>query len=197
MNNSDETFRIILIVGAALVLPVAIYYRVKSQATGEELDRRQEGLAILLTLRPVGLAGALGLIAFMVNPASMAWSSLSLPNWLRWIGVALGTAGGVLLVWTFHTLGPNLTDTVVTRKVHKLVTRGPYRWVRHPFYDSAALCILANSLVAANWFVLLAGTLTLLLLVARTRKEEANLLERFGDDYREYMRNTGRFWPKF
>ena len=197
MNNSDETFRIILIAGAALVLPVAIYYRVKSQATGEELDRRQEGLAILLTLRPVGLAGALGLIAFMVNPASMAWSSLSLPNWLRWIGVALGTAGGVLLVWTFHTLGPNLTDTVVTRKVHKLVTRGPYRWVRHPFYDSAALCILANSLVAANWFVLLAGTLTLLLLVARTRKEEANLLERFGDDYREYMRNTGRFWPKF
>ena len=81
----------------------------------------------------------------------------------------MGTAGGALLLWTFHTLGPNLTDTVVTRKTHTLVTHGPYRWVRHPFYDSAALCILANSLLTSNWFLFLTGTLTLLLLVVRTR----------------------------
>ena len=84
----------------------------------------------------------------------------------------------------------------MTRKTHTLVTRGPYRWVRHPFYDSAALCILANSLVAANWYILLTGALTLLLLVIRTRKEEENLLNRFGDDYRAYMQRTGRFLPK-
>jgi len=66
-----------------------------------------------------------------------------------------------MLLWTFQTLGPNLTDTVVTRKIHTLVTRGPYRWVRHPFYDSAALCIVANSLIAANWFLLLTGALAL------------------------------------
>ena len=74
MSNSDETFRIVLIIGAVLLFPAGIYYRFKSQSTGEALDRRQEGLAILLTLRPIGLAGAIGLIAFMVNPSSMAWS---------------------------------------------------------------------------------------------------------------------------
>jgi protein-S-isoprenylcysteine O-methyltransferase Ste14 len=197
MSNSDETFRIVLIIGAALIFPVGIYYRLKSQATRDALDRRQEGLVILLTLRPIGLASALGLIVFMVNPSAMAWSSLPLPNWLRWAGVGVGIAGGSLLLWTFSTLGPNLTDTVVTRKTHTLVTRGPYRWVRHPFYDSAALCILANSLVASNWFLLLTGTLTLLLLVVRTRKEEENLLKRFGNDYRVCMASTGRFWPRF
>jgi len=197
MSNSDETFRIVLIIGAALILPVGIYYRVKSQATREALDRRQEGLFILLSLRPVALVGVLGLIAFMVNPSSMAWSSLPLPDWLRWAGVGVGIAGGGLLLWTFSTLGPNLTDTVVTRKTHTLVTRGPYRWVRHPFYDSAALCMLANSLVASNWFLLLTGTFTLLLLVVRTCKEEENLLKRFGNDYRVYMASTGRFWPRF
>jgi protein-S-isoprenylcysteine O-methyltransferase Ste14 len=196
MSNSDETFRIVLIIGAVLLFPAGFYYRFKSQSTGETLDRRQEGLAILLTLRPIGLAGALGLIAFMVNPSTMAWSSLPLPNWLRWAGVGVGIAGGGLLLWTFHTLGPNLTDTVVTRKTHTLVTRGPYRWVRHPFYDSAALGILANSLVAANWFLLLTGGLALVLLVVRTRKEEENLLNRFGEDYRAYTERTGRFWPK-
>lgn len=196
MSNSDETFRIVLIIGAVLLFPAGLYYRLKSQATGETLDRRQEGLVILLTLRPIGLTGALGLIVFMVNPSAMAWSSLPLPDWLRWAGVAAGIAGGGLLLWTFHKLGPNLTDTVATRKIHTLVTRGPYRWVRHPFYDSAALCIVANSLIAANWFLLLTGTLALLLLVVRTRKEEENLLNRFGDDYRAYMQRTGRFWPK-
>jgi protein-S-isoprenylcysteine O-methyltransferase Ste14 len=196
MSNSDETFRIILIIGAVLLFPAGIYYRLKSQATGETLDRRQEGLVVFLTLRPIGLAAALGLIVFMVNPSAMAWSSLPLPDWLRWVGVGVGVAGGALLLWTFHTLGPNLTDTVVTRKTHTLVTRGPYRWVRHPFYDSAALCMLANSLAAANWFLFLTGALALLLLVIRTRKEEENLLNRFGDDYRAYMESTGRFLPK-
>jgi protein-S-isoprenylcysteine O-methyltransferase Ste14 len=196
MSNSDETFRIVLIIGAVLLFPVALYYRVKSQATGETLDRRQEGLPILLTLRPIAVAGMVGLIVFLVNPAAMAWSSLPLPDWLRWAGVGVGVAGGALLLWTFHTLGPNLTDTVVTRKAHTLVTRGPYRWVRHPFYDSAALCMLANSLATANWFLFLTGALALLLLVVRTRKEEENLLNRFGDDYRAYMESTGRFLPK-
>ena len=197
MSDSDSTFRIVLLTGAALLLPAAVYFRLKSQATGEALDRRQEGLPILLTLRPIGLAGMLGLVAFMINPSSMAWSSLPLPEWLRWAGVVPGVAGGGLLIWTFRTLGPNLTDTVVTRKTHTLVTRGPYRWVRHPFYDSAALCILANSLVAANWFILLTGVLALGLLVIRTNKEEENLLKRFGDSYRAYQQRTGRFWPKF
>jgi protein-S-isoprenylcysteine O-methyltransferase Ste14 len=196
VTNSDETFRIVLIIGAVLLFPAGIYYRFKSQSKGETLDRRQEGLPILLTLRPIGLAGVIGLIAFMVDPSTMAWSSLPLPDWLRWAGVGVGMAGGGLLLWTFHTLGPNLTDTVVTRKTHTLVTHGPYRWVRHPFYDSGALCVLANSLLASNWFLLLTGTLALLLLVARTRKEEQNLLKRFGDDYRAYMQRTGRFWPK-
>jgi protein-S-isoprenylcysteine O-methyltransferase Ste14 len=196
VTNSDQTFRIILVIGAVLLLPAGFYYRLKSQSKGETLDRRQEGLAILLTLRPIGLAGAIGLIAFMVNPSSMAWSFLPLPNWLRWSGVGVGIAGGGLLLWTFHTLGPNLTDTVVTRRTHTLVTHGPYRWVRHPFYDSGVLCVLASSLLASNWFLLLTGTLAILLLVVRTRKEEKNLLKRFGDDYRAYMQSTGRFWPK-
>jgi len=186
----------VLVIGSALLFPAAFYYRLKSQARSEKLDRRQEGIPILLTLRPIGLAGMLGLVVFMVNPSAMAWSSMPLPDWLRWSGVAVGIAGGALLLWTFQTLGPNLTDTVVTRKAHTLVTRGPYRWVRHPFYDSAALCVLANSIVASNWFLLLTGMLALALLVVRTQKEEEHLLKRFGNDYRAYMARTGRFWPR-
>ena len=101
-----------------------------------------------------------------------------------------------LLVWTFRSLGTNLTDTVVTRQKHTLVLVGPYRWIRHPLYTSAALLTVAISLIAANWFLCLTGVVVFCLLLVRTRIEEANLVARFGDSYRAYMQRTGRFLPR-
>jgi protein-S-isoprenylcysteine O-methyltransferase Ste14 len=192
----DHTFRIILGVGLLVLMPIGIYRRVRSQATGEKLDRRQEGTFVLLTLRPLGVATMLGVIAFVIDPTSMAWSSVPLRAWVRWTGVATGAVAGVLLTWTLSNLGENLTDTVVTRQKHTLVTTGPYAWVRHPFYTSAALAIVANSLVTANWFVFATGCLAFALLVVRCRTEEANLIARFGEGYRAYARRTGRFVPR-
>lgn len=193
---NDDVFRAVLIAGFVVLMPVLAYHRLRSQATGETLDRRQEGWFILLTLRPIGLAHMAGLITYMINPARMAWAALPLPVWLRWTGIALGVCAGSLLVWTLVTLGRNLTDTVVTRRAHSLVTRGPYRWIRHPFYVSIAVSVTANGLAAANWFLLATGWLTVALLVVRTRKEEALLVARFGEAYRSYMERTGRFVPR-
>jgi protein-S-isoprenylcysteine O-methyltransferase Ste14 len=69
--------------------------------------------------------------------------------------------------------------------------------VRHPFYTSFLVSIVAVGLVTANWFIALAGLLPWWLLVLRTRIEEEKLIERFGDEYRRYMERTGRFWPRF
>ena len=194
--NQESTFRAVLGVGFLAVLVITLYHRLKSWASGEKLDRRQEGLCILATLRPVALMLWLGVIAYMVNPAWMAWSSVPLPAWLRWTGVGVYAIAAGLLMWTLRGLGTNLTDTVVTRRAHTLVTHGAYRWIRHPFYDSMALLILANSLIAANWFLLLTGSVVLFLIVVRTRTEEEKLLARFGDAYRAYMMQTGRFVPR-
>lgn len=194
--NDDQTFRAVLIGVVLLVLPIGVYHRLKSQATREKLDRRQEGLFILATLRPLGLALWVGLIAWMIDPDWMAWSSVPLPVWLRWAGVGVLALSCGLLVWTFRCLGKNLTDTVVTRQTHTLVLNGPYRWVRHPFYDSATLLALAISLIVANWFFLVAGAVLFGLFTIRTRTEEENLVARFGDGYRDYMKRTGRFLPR-
>ena len=194
--NDDSTFRIILIAGALIVFPVAIYHRLKAHSSDEKLDRWKEGPFILFTLRPVGIAVLIGLFTYMVNPARMAWSSMPVPVWLRWLGVGIAVIGGALFVWTFRNLGKNLTDTVVTRRDHTLVTTGPYRWVRHPFYVAVALTMLGNSLAAANWFLLGGGVLVFTLLAIRTRTEEAQLVARFGGAYEAYMHRTHRFFPK-
>jgi protein-S-isoprenylcysteine O-methyltransferase Ste14 len=194
--SEEQIFRAVVLVSLLGVLPIGIYYRVKSQATRERLDRRQEGMFILTTLRPVAAACWVGMIAWLIDPRSMAWSAVSVPVAFRWAGVAVLFSGAALLIWTFRSLGPNLTDTVVTRQKHTLVMRGPYRWIRHPLYLSTALLVVAMSLVAANWFLAATGAMVCGLLVIRTRTEEGNLIVRFGDDYRQYMQRTGGFLPR-
>ena len=190
----DATFRPFVIALFVVVMAIGIPFRIKSRSP-EKLDRMQEGLFILVALRLAGAVLWFGAIAFMISPTSMAWASLPLPATLRWIGVAIGAVTPLLFAWTLSTLGPNLTDTVVTRQSHTLVTRGPYRWVRHPFYDCMALFVLSLGLIAANWFMLAAGITVFALLAARTRIEEEKLLARFGDPYRAYLERTGRFLP--
>src|SRR5581483_9279404 len=99
--SDDDIFRWVMIAGLATVLPVAVYHRLRA-ATSEKLDRRQEGWFILLLLRPLGVIGMLGVVAYLMDPTWLAWSSVKLPTTVRWVGVGLGVLTGLLLVWTFR-----------------------------------------------------------------------------------------------
>jgi protein-S-isoprenylcysteine O-methyltransferase Ste14 len=195
--NDDLFFRPIFVAGFVTVILIIGYRRIQSQATGETLDRLQEGVFTLVALRLAGLVHWSAVIAYMINPSWMAWASVPVPVWVRWGGVGICVAAIVLVTWTLRGLGRNLTDTVVTRRAATLVTHGAYRWVRHPFYGCMTLLIVGNALTAANWFMLLSGIVVLALIVARTRTEEEKLVARFGDAYLAYMAQTGRFVPRF
>jgi protein-S-isoprenylcysteine O-methyltransferase Ste14 len=95
----------------------------------------------------------------------------------------------------FSSLGRSITDSVIVRERAALVTHGPYRWIRHPLYTFGALFFLGVGLMAANALVFVFGGLGLTMLALRTPREEAKLIEKFGDEYRRYMARTGRFFP--
>jgi protein-S-isoprenylcysteine O-methyltransferase Ste14 len=193
---TDGVARIILLVHFCVVAPIGAYYRLRS-VSDERLDRRQEGWPILVGLRALGLAFMAGVAAFLIEPGWMAWASFTLPHWLRWTGVGIGVASAALLIWTFRSLGHNLTDTVVTRRDATLITHGPYCWVRHPFYLACAMVWIEFTLVTANLYLAVSGAAALLVIIARTSIEEGKLVDRFGRDYADYMQVTGRFLPRF
>jgi protein-S-isoprenylcysteine O-methyltransferase Ste14 len=193
--TDDELFRRMLMILGASVMPFGLYHRIRSH-TGEKIDRWQEGAYILFGLRLTALLMFAAGIAWMIDPPLMAWSSLPLPLWLRWVGFCVAACAGGLWVWTVLNLGKNLTDTVVTRKNHSLVTSGPYRWVRHPFYTAVFVGLVGGSWAMANWLFLVLGGMLSGFLVARTKIEEEKLVERFGDEYLDFMRRTGRFFPR-
>ena len=121
-----------------------------------------------------------------------------MPESIRWLGVVLGTIGAFSTYWVHRFLGDNFSPYLHIREEHQLVTTGPYRFARHPMYTSLYLFLLGIFLLMANWFVFLtqAGVLTVLL-IFRVPREEALILEVFGDDYREYSKRVGRFCPFF
>ena len=161
----DATFRPYVVAGFLLIILIALPFRIKSQATGEKLDRTQEGMAMLIGLR---LAGAVLWVGgdHLHGRTRRRWPGRRYRCRPGFAGraSALFVITAVLLIWTLRSLGPNLTDTVVTRQAHTLVTRGPYRWVRHPFYDCMALFTLSIALTASNWFLIATGIMVFSLL---------------------------------
>ena len=192
-----DPFRWTIIAGFLAGLSVGVYHRLRALKAGGRVSHREEGAPMYLAIRLSALVGMLGFLTWFFRPQWMAWSSLPLPNAVRWLGAPLGAATLAFLYWTMHTLGTNITDTVVTREKHTLITGGPYRWVRHPFYLAVLMLAATMTLLTANWFVAAIGGWIFTLLAVRSGKEEAFLLARFGAEYERYRRQTGRFVPRW
>lgn len=195
--GNEIRFRIALLVVFVPTVTIALYHRMQAAKSGESISRRSEGIVFAATLRIVGLLVWFMTLAYIINPRWLEVGQMRLPEWLRWVGFAGGIAGMLLMYWTLTSLGTNLTDTVVTRHNAYLVTHGPYRWVRHPFYVTTAFMMGSVTLLTANVLIGLGCLLTLVMLAVRTPKEEQMLIERFGPAYRQYMETTGRYWPRW
>lgn len=195
---NENIFRILAAVILITGVGISSYYRRKAdRESGERLSRKADGNAFMNIIRVGGLILWLSPLVYLVNPAWMAWSKIGLPDAVRWIGVGLGLLCVAGIYWLFSSIGSGITPVSATRREHRLSTSGPYRWVRHPLYTVGSSFIVSFGLMADNWFIALLGILAFVAMAARTPKEEANLIEKFGDEYRDYMKRTGRFLPKF
>jgi len=78
-----------------------------------------------------------------------------------------------------------------------MISHGVYGFIRHPMYASIGLWSLGQGLVLENW---LAGWCALaafsLMYLIRTPREEPMMCESFGEQYRDYMKRTGRLFPR-
>lgn len=194
---NETIFRILGAVVLFTGVGISIYFRRKADRdSGEKLSRSADGTPMMTVIRIFGLVLWLSPLVYAVNPAWMAWSKLGLPEWARWLGVGIGFLCIPGIYWLFKSIGSGITPVSATRKQHQLITHGIYRWVRHPLYTIGSSFIASFGVMADNWFIILMGVLAFIAMAIRTPKEEANLIEKFGDEYREYMKHTGRFLPK-
>jgi protein-S-isoprenylcysteine O-methyltransferase Ste14 len=179
----------IVTVSGATLLCIGAYHRIQAARSGESIDRRHEGWPILIGIRLSALCAVIAMFqAFRLD--APPWN----PN-IQWAATGLFVLSCVWLAWMFLSLGRNITDTVVTRRDSVFVCHGPYRYVRNPMYIGILIGGTSLATVAGSWPGALFVISTFTLLAIRTRTEERFLLARFGDTYKRYMSEVGRFWP--
>ncbi len=194
--NNESIFRLLASLIFFTGFGISAYFRRKAdQESGEQVSRRVDGTALLSIIRIGGLVLWLSPLAYLINPHWMNWSKLGLLVGFRWAGAVLGILCTIGIYWLFSSIGSGITPTSATRTEHELSTSGPYRWVRHPLYTIGTTFFISFGLMADNWFIMLLGLLTFIIMAFRTPQEEANLIAKFGDEYRDYMTRTGRFLP--
>lgn len=194
---NENIFRVLAAIILFAAVGISSYFRRKAdRESGEKVSRKADGTVMMTIIKIAGLILWLSPLVYLLDPVWMSWSKIGLPEWARWLGVGIGSICVLLIYWLFSSIRSGITPTSATRKNHVLVTSGPYRWVRHPLYTVGASLFIAFGMMADNWFIIALGILTFTLMAVRTPKEEANLIQKFGDEYREYMQHTGRFFPK-
>jgi len=127
------------------------------------------------------------------------WHYTRLSQWEPWVilaGFIVYLLFAILRYQAITNLGKYYNLRVAKYEEHQLITHGIYAGIRHPFYLTALLSVLAISLIFSSW-----GALALSLLLAipaivyRINIEEEFMLQHFGSEYQEYMKQTKRLIP--
>ena len=80
---------------------------------------------------------------------------------------------------------------------HKLIQNGPFGIIRHPLYVSYILILAGLSITFLIYWILVPALFIIIGIYPTAKAEEETLIEQFGEEYIEYKRKVGMFFPKF
>ena len=195
--STDSLFRIAFwsVFGGMVFMQAYFASRVRQAgervaAGGKAIEREGWGCAVVRAIRSISLIAFL--VLYAINPPWLGVLSVPLPDWLRWVGAALGVVSLAVYAWSRATLGKEWSSHLQMREKHHLVTTGPYAWIRHPIYLALMGFLTGIALVTANCFIIAFLVVSVVDLALRIPKEEQMMIEEFGDEYKAYMQRTGR-----
>jgi protein-S-isoprenylcysteine O-methyltransferase Ste14 len=133
----------------------------------------------LSTLQPS--IGALDAVRF-------GWSHM--PDWTFWGGIALSVPGMALMAWCMvANRHAETTVRIQTDRNHKVVSHGPYRYVRHPMYDGAIAMYFGAGFVLGSEWALAVAAMIAVLFIWRTAMEDRTLRREL-PGYEDFTRVT-------
>jgi protein-S-isoprenylcysteine O-methyltransferase Ste14 len=178
-----------LVVASALTLVIAACVPAPARTPGDEekLVRRQRTAVVLLQV--------LGLCIVVVAPWADRRDVFVMAGSPRALGVVLYAVGHVVTAWSQVTLGKQFSLDVTIQRNHRLITKGPYRLVRHPRYLGILLFTLGFALVFRSGLGVVLVTVEAIVLLWRIRDEEQLLRDEFGAEWNSYAKATWRLIP--
>jgi protein-S-isoprenylcysteine O-methyltransferase len=114
---------------------------------------------------------------------------------VEWTGITVLAAGVAFAIWARATLGRNWSGNPTLKEDHELVTRGPYRWVRHPIYTGIVICMLGTLIARGRRCDLVTTGYLLVAVILKMGVEEGLMLRQFPSEYPAYQTTTRRLIP--
>ena len=176
-----------------LIIVAAILWLSQPAFSKEEMyaERSSDNFSIFFIL----IASCLS-VAFSIIEWGYFTQNKSEINFVSIVGLIMLFGGSFIRVWSIYLLGRNFTATVKITKKHELISKGPYKIIRHPSYLGAMIAIVGCSLFLNN---IISGFFSFAIMMGayinRIKIEEKTLENYFGNSYKEYKRNTYRFLP--
>ncbi len=107
---------------------------------------------------------------------------------LFFTGLFLILIGELIRIWSAGHL----------RKTKIVVCSGPYKFTRNPLYIGSFFILTGFLIIIQSWIAaIIILPLFLIVYPLTIKKEEKHLLNKFGDEFQEYMNNVPRFFPRF
>ena len=178
-----------VVLALVLVLDFELVLVLRPEPSGSSRHDRLSGLILFICIfAGLSLSGRLASVRVLQLPGHHIW--------YLWIGLAAMWSGIALRVWSVISLGRFFTPAVIIQSDHRVITAGPYRYLRHPSYSGAMLALLGYGLTPARALSLIALAACLAVGFGyRIWVEEAQLTTAMGDAYRDYARQTQRLVP--
>jgi protein-S-isoprenylcysteine O-methyltransferase Ste14 len=179
---------LVVVAVTTVALAIASLFTSGNLSTGEREDRGNRW--VLAAFAIIGIIGA-WLPAY--TDRKDIWTIDG--DAIRWFGVGLFIAGGVLRMWPVFVLGNRFSGLVAIQPGHTLVTSGIYSVIRHPSYLGLLINSLGWALAFRSSVGVVLSIITLVPLIARINAEETLLHSWFGAEYDSYRSRTSRLIP--
>ncbi|MFX1560572.1 MAG: isoprenylcysteine carboxylmethyltransferase family protein [Promethearchaeota archaeon] len=203
--TSSLFFRISFLLLWAIFGIVRVYYGRKTK-THDSLEdvkeklkaaERDMGREFKILTAVITVIGAVGLVMYLISPPWWTWTRFPLEEWLQWIGIIIAIPPIFYLVWVHRHLDTQWSIALELQEDHQLITSGPYKRIRHPMYLGIFIYTFGLSLVASDILVFIFFMFSIWVNYRRIPDEEQMLIDEFGDEYREYMKRSGKLLPPF
>ena len=199
-------FRLSFLALWALIAVVRGYYgrKTKTHSTIAGVKEKLEtaiaeedmGTGFKIFTAIISVIGFAGLILYLLSPPWWTWTIIPLGEWIQWSGIAIALVPIFFLIWVHRHLDRQWSIALELREDHKLITSGPYRYVRHPMYLGIFVYTMGLMMVSLDVLVVLFFAFTIWVNYRRIPREEEMLIQEFGDEYIEYIKRSGRLLPQ-
>jgi protein-S-isoprenylcysteine O-methyltransferase Ste14 len=200
--NSEYAFRIAFWVLLLIfmifnrIMPLILAKRRNEKIVPDKDAIKNEGKYAFAARVFFGMLFGAFLVLYAIYPSFMNYLQINIPNNYRLIGIGIAIFGESLWIYSQMILNRYWSPNLKIQTEHKVIREGIYKRIRHPIYLSMDIWCIGVAIFTANIFLIAFSIIAISMLSMRMPKEEKMLIGVFGNEYIEYMNETGKIFPK-